>query len=234
VNEIVTIKKRSMSSENHKMKSLGYVQFPEDEMLERSVQFFEEMDRRRSVRHFSDRELPDGILEYIVKTAGTAPSGANKQPWHFCVIEDSEMKKRIREAAEEEEQKNYEQRMSDEWLEDLEKLGTDPVKEHLTEAPALIIVFKQSYTLTESGEKEKNYYVNESIGIAAGMLITAIHHAGLVTLTHTPSPMKFLSEILERPPNESAILVLPVGYPAEDAEVPDIGRKPLDKIMTRY
>lgn len=223
-----------MSSEEQKMTTLEYVQFPETQMLERAELFYEEMNRRRSVRSFSDRPIPDGIIDEIIKTAGTAPSGANKQPWHFCVVEDADMKKRIREAAEEEERKNYEQRMSDEWLEDLAKLGTDPVKEHLTDAPALIIVFKQSYTLTDNGEREKNYYVNESVGIAAGMLITAIHHAGLVTLTHTPSPMKFLSEILERPPNESAILVLPVGYPDENAKVPDIGRKPLDKIMTRY
>ena len=192
------------------------------------------MNQRRSVRFFSDQAVPESVMENIIKTAGTAPSGAHKQPWTFCLISDPEIKKKVRIAAEKEEYDNYHGRMSQEWLKDLEPFGTDWHKEFLEIAPYLIVVFKKSYNLESDGTKTKNYYVNESVGIAAGMLISAIHHAGLVTLTHTPSPMNFLAEVLDRPAHEKAFLLLPVGYPAQDATVPDLERKALDQILIKY
>ena len=196
--------------------------------------FFKLMDSRRSVRDFSDKPVPKSVIENIIKTASTAPSGAHKQPWTFCVVESAEMKSQIRVAAEEEEKKSYDGRMSEEWLKDLKPLGTNHLKPFLEIAPYLIIVFKKPYDLGENGEKLQNYYVNESVGIACGMLITAIHQAGLVTLTHTPSPMNFLTKLLERPSNERAFLLLPVGYPDIEAYVPDIERKGLGEVSKFY
>lgn len=204
-----------------------------DEMLSRSEAFYSLMNKRRSIREFSSKAVNRSILENIIKTAGTAPSGAHKQPWTFCLIESDSIKKKIREAAEKEEFENYHGRMSDEWLKDLEKFGTDHIKEFLTIAPYLIVVFKKAYDL-EDGDKKTNYYVNESVGIAVGMLLAAIHNAGLCALTHTPSPMNFLAELLERPKNERAFLLIPVGYPAENCKIPNLNRKKLNEIMKVY
>jgi iodotyrosine deiodinase len=195
-----------------------------------AFRFYQSMDSRRSIRDFSDRLISREIIENIILTASTAPSGANKQPWTFCVIENPDLKKQIRAAAEEEERKSYNERMSDEWLNDLEPLGTDWQKPFLETAPYLIVIFSQSTGLN----KQKHYYVQESVGIAAGFLIAAIHQAGLVTLTHTPSPMNFLKKILNRPDNERPFLLLPVGYPADEVYVPDIHRKTLDEVAVFY
>ena len=208
---------------------------PEDVMVKKSKEFFEWAHSRRSVRDFSNKRIPKEVIENIVKTAGTAPSGANKQPWTFAVINNAEIKKKIREAAEQEEKEFYDHKISDEWRKDLAHLGTNWQKPHLEKAPYLIVVFKQDYGLDQkTEEKSKHYYVNESVGIAVGMLIMAIHNAGLVTLTHTPQPMKFLSDILKRPKNEKPFVILPVGYPAEDAVVPDQRRKEINDIMITY
>jgi len=217
-------------------KHIRYTQetFSEADMLMRSESYFEWLNKRRSVRHFSDKSVPIGVIENIIKSASTAPSGANKQPWTFCVVRDPKIKSSIRAAAEEEEQKSYENRMSEEWLQDLKHLGTDANKPFLEKAPYLIVVFKRPFEYDKNGAKHQNYYVNESVGLACGILISAIHNAGLVTLTHTPSPMRFLEKILERPDNERAFLLLPVGYEAEKAYVPDIQRKSIDRIMKVY
>ena len=205
------------------------------EDIEQSAnEYYEVMNSRRSIRDFSDKSVSKQVIEDILRTASTAPSGAHKQPWTFCVVESSELKSKIRVAAEEEERKSYEGRMSQEWLEDLKPLGTNHSKPFLEIAPYLIIVFKKPYDLDENGNKLQNYYVNESVGISCGMLISAIHNAGLVTLTHTPSPMNFLTKLLERPSNERAFLLLPVGYPASETYVPDIQRKQLDEIAKFY
>ncbi|TDE07785.1 nitroreductase family protein [Flavobacterium sandaracinum] len=206
----------------------------EPEMIERSLSFYEIMDRRRSVREFSDRSVPKAVIENLIKTASTAPSGAHKQPWTFCVIENPEIKKQIRIAAEQEELQSYESRMSSDWLDDLKPLGTDWHKPFLETAPYLIVVFKRSYELDVDGNKKTNYYVQESVGIAVGFLLSAIHNAGLVSLTHTPSPMNFLTKTLKRPINEKPFLLIPVGYPAEDCWVPDIQRKDLAAISVFY
>lgn len=206
----------------------------EEEQLAQNAQtFYEQMKTRRTVRHFSSRPIPKEVIENIIKTASTAPSGANKQPWTFAVIHSPEMKAKIRIAAEKEELKNYTERMSQEWLDDLAHLGTDEHKPFLEEAPYLIAVFKKAYDITPEGKK-KNYYVNESVGLAAGFLLAAIHQAGLCSLTHTPSPMNFLEQLLERPKNERAILLIPVGYPAEGATVPNISRKSLEEVSAWY
>ena len=189
------------------------------------------IETRRSVRKFSREELPEGVIEECLRAAGSAPSGANLQPWSFVVVRDPALKRRIREAAEAEERENYEWRMGEEWLKDLEPLGTDDHKPFLEDAPALIVIFRQAYGL-EDEVKRKHYYVMESVGIAAGFLLAALHQAGLATLTHTPSPMGFLEEILERPRNERAYLLIPVGYPSEDCEVPDITRKSPEDFIT--
>ena len=217
-------------------KHIRHIQesFSEDEMLKRSKMYFENLDKRRSIRDFSEKPIPFEVIENIIKTASTAPSGANKQPWTFCVVKSAEIKKKIREAAEEEERKSYADRMSDEWLEDLKHLGTDANKPFLEAAPYLIIVFKKPFEYDKDGKKHQNYYVNESVGLACGFLISAIHNAGLVTLTHTPSPMRFLEKILKRPDNERAFLVLPVGYEADKTFVPDIERKPINEVMKIY
>ena len=205
-----------------------YREYPVDEMRARIEAFYEDVDRRRSVREFSDRPVPRDIIETAIEAAGTAPSGANLQPWHFVVVSGPETKKRIREAAEAEEREFYEHRASEEWLEALAPLGTDSEKPFLETAPYLIAVFLKKFDELPDGRKVKHYYPTESTGLATGILITALHHAGLATLTHTPSPMKFLNEILGRPKSERPFLLLVVGYPADDAEVPDITRKPLE------
>ncbi len=212
--------------------ALDYSQHPPKEMVRRAAQFHDEMRRRRSVRQFASRPVPREVIEHCLRAAGTAPSGANMQPWSFVVVSDPALKRRIREAAEEQERALYERRASQEWLDALAPLGTDAHKPFLEQAPYLIVVFAQRYGLAPDGSKVKHYYVTESVGIATGMLLTAIHHAGLAALTYTPSPMQFLGEILERPPNERPFLVLAVGYPAEDVRVPDIRKKTLDEIAT--
>lgn len=201
----------------------------EQEVLASARTFREEMETRRSLRFFSDRPLSPEVLEDLIMTASSAPSGANKQPWKFVIVTNPALKRKIREAAEAEEKEFYERRAPEEWLEDLKPFGTDWEKEFLEVAPALIVVFKQLYEPHEDG-KRKHYYVSESVGIACGFLIAAIHQAGLVTLTHTPSPMKFLEEILQRPAHEKAFLLLPVGYPAEDAEVPVLTKKSFEEV----
>jgi len=206
----------------------GYKEYPVEEMRQRLNDFYAEMNRRRTVRDFSDRPVPKDIIETALKVANTAPSGANLQPWHFAVVSGPETKRKIREAAEAEESEFYSHRASPEWLAALEPLGTDSNKPFLETAPYLIAVFLQKFGKLPDGRKVKHYYPVESTGLATGMLITALHHAGLATLTHTPSPMKFLNQILGRPTSERPFLLLVTGYPAADAEVPDISRKPLE------
>lgn len=209
-----------------------YREYPEDEMRARASALYEELDRRRTVRQFSDRAVPRALVEDCIRAAGTAPSGANLQPWHFVVVTDAERKRKIREAAEEEEREFYANRAPAEWLAALEPLGTDAEKPFLETAPCLIAVFAEPFGVAADGSKVKHYYAVESTGLATGMLIAAVHHAGLVSLTHTPSPMGFLNELLDRPPNERPFLLLVVGYPADGAVVPDIGRKDLSEIST--
>lgn len=205
-------------------------QYNTAEMQDRAGEFYEWLDQRRSIREFSDRPVPKSVIIDLIKAASTAPSGAHKQPWTFCAVSNPTVKSKIRVAAEAEEKLSYEERMSDRWKKDLAPLGTDMHKPFLERAPWLIIVFKKAYDLDEAGNKHNNYYVNESVGIACGMLITAIHNAGLVTLTHTPSPMNFLAKILERPANERAYMLFPVGYPEDEVYVPNIHRKELNEV----
>ena len=197
-------------------------------MVAQSNELMREMLNRRSIRDFSSEKIPEMVIKNVLKTAMTAPSGANKQPWKFVVVKDEHIKKKIRIAAEKEEKKFYEQRATEEWLKDLNKFGTDWNKPFLENAPALIIVFRQSYD-NSGGGKRKNYYVNESVGIACGFLLMALQNAGLVSLTHTPSPMGFLERILERSKNEKAYLLIPIGFPAENAEVPTLNKKPYNR-----
>lgn len=204
---------------------------PETEQIRRAIAFYENLRRRRTVRDFSEKDVPFEVLENAIRTAGTAPSGANMQPWRFVVVRDRETKRRIREAAEREEFESYHKRMSDKWLRRLAPLGTDENKPFLEIAPYLIVVFRIT-SVIENGETEPTYYSQESVGIAVGMLLAALHNAGLATLTHTPSPMKFLQEILGRPKSEVPFVLIPVGYPAENARVPDIKRKSPEEIMT--
>jgi len=205
-----------------------------DEMIHRSKHLLELMDSRRTTRHFSKRSVSKELIEHAILCGGTAPSGAHLQPWTFVAISSQELKQKIRDAAESEERKTYEERMPDAWREVLQPLGTDAVKEHLTDAPWVIVLFRQTKRLRTNGEWGPTYYSSESCGIAAGMFIHAIHNMGLVTLTHTPSPMGFLRDILNRPDHEHAMLVLPVGYPAEDARVPDLQRKTLEEIAVFF
>jgi iodotyrosine deiodinase len=205
---------------------------PQEQLL-KSEEYYNWLDKRRTVRDFSDEPVDIKVIENIIKAASTAPSGAHKQPWTFCVVANPEMKKKIREAAEKEEYENYHGRMSERWLKDLETFATDWHKPFLETAPYLIIVCKRAYEMVE-GEKVNNYYVNESVGLATGMLLTAIHNAGLIALTHTPSPMNFLTKLLNRPENERPFLLIPVGYPSKEAQVPDIRRKPLEEVMIVY
>lgn len=209
-----------------------YKEYPEAEMRTRAKDFYEEVKRRRTIRDFSSRPIPREVIEHAILAAGTAPNGANIQPWHFVVIQDSGIKKQIREAAEKEEHEFYTRRATPEWLEELAPLGTDENKPFLETAPYLIAIFEQSYRVMPDGSRRKNYYVAESTGIATGILITALHHAGLATLTHTPSPMGFLNDILKRPKNEKPFLLLVVGYPAENASVPNIKKKELSEIVS--
>jgi iodotyrosine deiodinase len=208
---------------------LDYVRMTEEEQTERALAFHDLCARRRSVRSFSSRPVSRHLIEHIVRTAATAPSGANKQPWRFVIVDEPDLKHQIRIAAEAEEKKSYETRMPDSWLADLEELGTDWHKEFLEIAPYLIVVFKEKYRL-QDGVIRKNYYVDESVGIACGFLLAAIHNAGLTALTHTPSPMNFLRDILRRPQQEVPFLLIPVGYPADDAVVPAIERKPFSQV----
>ena len=210
--------------------SLEWFELPESEMKARALELFENMDKRRTTRHFSSRNVPRELIEQAIRCGSTAPSGAHLQPWTFVAVSNAELKTKMREAAEEEERKTYSERMPEAWQEVLEPLGTDAVKEHMTDAPWLVVLFRHSKRVRTNGETGPTYYSTESCGIAAGMFIHAIHNMGLVTLTHTPSPMGFLRDILNRPEHEHAMLVMPVGYPAEDAMVPDISRKSLDDV----
>ncbi len=216
-----------------RFRPLDFERLPADEMARRSAAFLESAQQRRTVRDFSPESLPPGLIENAIAAAGSAPSGANQQPWTFVVVTDPELKRRMREAAEAEERRNYEGRMSQDWLDALAPLGTDRHKPHLEIAPAVIVVFEQAYGLRADGTKVKHYYVRESVGIAVGILLTALHTSGLVALTHTPSPMGFLHRVLERPENERPYVVIPVGYPAEGATVPEIGKKQLEQILVR-
>jgi nitroreductase len=210
----------------------GYQEYTEEEVKRRAHAFYDSMRRRRTVRDFSDRPVPREVIENCLRAAGSAPNGANMQPWHFVVVSDPQIKHAIREAAEAEERKFYNERATPEWLEALASLGTDEHKPFLEMAPYLIVIFAQSYGVDDEGGRIRHYYVQESVGIATGMLITAIHEAGLASLTHTPSPMGFLNDILDRPANERPFLILVVGYPARNARVPDISKKTLDEIAT--
>ena len=220
-------------TEEPRFVPLEFVRYSGHEQLSRSRRFLDEMRRRRTVRHFSREPVPDELIENAVATAGTAPSGAHQQPWTFVVVSDPSVKRRIREAAEKEERLSYESRMPDEWLEALRPLGTDWRKPHIEDAPFVIVVFEQVYGVREDGAKTKHYYVRESVGIAVGLLLASLHHAGLATLTHTPSPMGFLREILGRPENERPYALIPVGYPAAGCTVPALERKPVDEILVR-
>ena len=211
---------------------LEYTEYSITEMQQRASAFYDEVRRRRTVRDFSDRAVPRQVIEQCIRSAGTAPSGANQQPWHFVAVSDASVKHRIREAAEAEERAFYGGRASEEWLNALEPLGTDWQKPFLDTAPWLIAIFGESYGVADDGSQVKHYYVQESVGIATGVLITALHHAGLATLTHTPSPMGFLNTVLGRPSNERPFLLLVAGYPSDDAQVPDIARKPLEGIAS--
>ena len=212
---------------------LAFERMGTEKQLARSAAFLASMRRRRTVRHFSVEPVPWQLVENAIATAATAPSGAHQQPWTFVAVADPALKGRIRRAAEQEERRSYEGRMSAEWLEALRPLGTDWRKPHLEDAPWLVVVFEQAYALRPDGSKVKHYYVRESVGIAVGLLLASLHEAGLATLTHTPSPMGFLREALRRPANERAFCVIPVGYPAAGATVPDLARKPLDEVLVR-
>ncbi len=231
---------------NHSMKNtklpyykihtipLDFQEYPLEEMQSRARQYYENMNRRRTVREFSTRKVPVEVIENCIRTADTAPNGANQHPWHFVVVTDPEKKRQIREAAEKEEKEFYNNRATRAWLEALAPLGTDEHKPFLETAPYLIAIFAQVHGIDQDGKKIKHYYVNESVGIATGMLISAVHYSGLASLTHTPSPMRFLNQILERPERERPFLLLVVGYPAADAKVPDINRKSLKEISTFF
>lgn len=221
------------------MSSKGFVlldwnEISQQEMLDKASQLFVEMNSRRTTRHFSSREVPKELIERAIMCGSTAPSGAHLQPWTFVAVRNQDLKIKMREAAEIEERKTYSERMPEAWQEVLEPLGTDAVKEHMTDAPWIVVLFRQSKRIRDNGEFGPTYYSTESCGIAAGMFIHAIHNMGLVTLTHTPSPMGFLREILGRPEHEHAMLVMPVGYPAEEAMVPDISRKPLEEVSVFF
>jgi len=207
-----------------------YIEYPVDEMKQKAADFYAHMKRRRTIREYSDREVPREIIENCLRAAGTAPSGANMQPWHFVVVSDAETKKKIREAAEEVEKDFYTRRAPDYWLEDLAPLGTDEHKPYLEIAPYVIVIFTERYSVDDEGSRQNHYYLAESVGIATGMLITALHTAGLATLTHTPHPMAFLRDLLGRPKTNVPYMVLVAGYPADDVRVPDIGKKELDEI----
>lgn len=205
-----------------------------EERIERAEQFYQDLRKRRTVRDFSPEPVPREVIEKCLLAAGTAPNGANLQPWHFCAVSDPDIKRQIREGAEIEEREFYNGRAPQSWLDALAALGTDEHKPFLEIAPYLIVIFAEAYRLDEQGERQKNYYVSESVGIATGFLINALHSCGLATLTHTPSPMKFLNKILNRPDNERPYLILVAGHPTEDAQVPDITKRPLDDVATFF
>jgi iodotyrosine deiodinase len=211
---------------------LDYREYPAEEMRRRAAAFYADLRRRRSVRQFDERPVPEGVIEDCLRAAATAPSGANKQPWHFVAVTDPQVKRQIRAAAEEEERAFYQRRASQEWLDDLAPLGTDAHKPFLEHAPCLIAIFMQRYDLLTDGSRVKHYYVRESVGIATGMLVAAVHHVGLVSLPYTPSRMGFLGDILRRPENERPFLLLAVGDPAQGVEVPDIQKKGLQEVAT--
>ena len=221
-----------MSRSAYTPSPLAFSRTPDEVALRDSEAFLALMRRRRSVRHFSSDAVPRELIENALRTAGTAPSGANQQPWSFVVVSDEGIKERIRTAAEREEELLYTRRAGEEYLHAIEPIGTDAVKPHLTDAPFLIAAFEQAWGQRDDGGKRKHYYVRESVGIAVGFLIAALHNAGLATLTHAPSPMGFLKEILGRPENERPFLLLPVGYPADGAPVPTLDKKPLEQIAT--
>lgn len=208
--------------------------YSDEEMLKRSSEYYHWLNQRRTVRDFSDQPIPFPVIENLLLAASTSPSGAHKQPWIFCVVSNAHLKREIRIAAEKEEKESYENRMSTEWLNDLKPLQTDWRKPFLEVAPYLIVVFKKVYDLAPDGKKKNNYYVNESVGLACGLLLTAIHHAGLVALTHTPNPMNFLTSLLGRPENERPFLLIPVGYPNKETYVPKLERKNLNEILVTY
>lgn len=210
---------------------LAYEKPSGDAVAARARLFYEQMSRRRSVRAFSSEPVPREVINDLVRAASTAPSGAHQQPWTFVAVSDPVVKREIRVAAEQEEQKNYGGRMPDDWLRALEPIGTDARKPFLEQAPWLVVLFRQDYEFDDQGGRRHHYYVAESVGIAAGVFLTAVHQSGLVALTHTPSPMGFLKRILKRPESETASLLIPVGYPASDAEVPDLNRKPLEQVL---
>ena len=214
--------------------SLIFEPTPPVEMLEQAKQFNVQMNRRRTTRNFSSQDVPRELIELAIQTASTAPSGAHLQPWTFVAISNAELKAQMRNAAEQEELRTYEERMPEAWSELIQPLGTDHVKEHITTAPWIIVLFRQSKRLRSNGDWGPTYYSQESCGIAAGLLIAAIHNMGLATLTHTPSPMNFLRQLLGRPEHEHAMLLMPVGYPADDAQVPDLRRKTLDEVSSFF
>jgi nitroreductase len=219
----------------HKFTPLAdYREYTPADMIKRSTDFYEEMRRRRTVRFYSPRAIPMEVIENCINTAATAPSGANRQPWHYAVVTDPQIKQQIRNGAEKIEEEFYSGESTKNWVEDLEQLGTDAHKPFLETAPCLIVIFAERHGISETEEKTKNYYVSESVGIATGMLISAVHHAGLVSLTYTPAKMKFLNTLLSRPENEKPYMILVVGYPADDAEVPIIRKKSLDQISTFF
>jgi len=213
-------------------KKLRFKKFTSKEMSLRSSRFLSEIKSRRTVRDFSDKDISLEIILNCIKAAAASPSGANKQPWHFVVVKDGEVKKQIRIAAEKEEKEFYTHRATKEWLQDLNQFGTDWKKPFLEIAPYLIVVFRKKYDINKSGSKKKNYYVNESVGIASGVLLTALHLSGLATLTHTPSPMGFLGDVLGRPKNESAYLLIPTGFPSDSATIPNISKKAFNNVCT--
>ena len=223
-----------MSKDEHPYIKYSSSEVSQEEMISNSKEFYDWADKRRSVRDFSNKDVPLEVMENILLTASTAPSGAHKQPWTFCLISNDLLKSKLRELAEGEEKKSYDGRMSDSWLKDLEPLGTNWEKEFIDIAPWIIVVMKKAYDFGEDGQKMNNYYVSESVGIASGFLLMAIHNAGLVALTHTPSPMNFISKALERPENERPYLLIPVGYSAENAMVPDLQRKKKSEIIEYY
>lgn len=223
----ILFKRQTMKGDFIKYKSLD---LDSDSIIERSEELYQLMDQRRSIRYFSDQDIPKEVIANLLKIASSAPSGAHKQPWTFCAVSSKDLKAKIRAAAEKEEYENYNGRMSEDWIKDLEPFDTNWEKEFLETVPWLIIVFKKAYELDTEGQKLKNYYVNESVGIATGFLLAAIHELGLVSLTHTPSPMNFLEKLLDRPSNERAYMLIPVGYPTDDAVVPDLKRKELEDI----
>ncbi len=223
-----------MKKQENDTIALDFTPLGEAEMLQRASSFRALMQTRRTVRDFAARQIPDPVLEQCLLTAGSAPSGANRQPWHFAIVRDPAIKQRIREAAEAEEREFYQRRAPDDWLEALAPLGTDANKPFLETAPCLIVVFAEKFSLDPEGGKQKNYYVTESASLATGLLISALHNAGLASLTHTPSPMKFLNRILERPDTEKPLMLVVTGYPADGARVPDINRKSLEQYTSYF